>query len=76
MSSSDLKLLIGLGNMGHAHLSSFSGKKKFKFYIYDKYLSLNKATKKICDSAVRVTYDKENPTLNKLQIDCNKLLNT
>ena len=42
-------LLIGLGNMGHAHLSSFSGKKKFKFYIYDKYLSLNKATKKICD---------------------------
>jgi hypothetical protein len=40
-------ILVGLGNMGLAHLKSFENKKKYKFFIYDKYLKSDQITKKL-----------------------------
>lgn len=40
-------LLIGLGNIGMAHLKSFQEKKNYKFFIFDKYLHQKEIIQKI-----------------------------
>jgi hypothetical protein len=49
-------LLVGIGAMGTSHLKSFNNKKKYKIYVYDKYLKKSHIKKKIKNLELNINY--------------------
>jgi hypothetical protein len=60
-------ILIGLGSMGLAHLKSFKNEKKYKFFIYDKYLKSVQIIKKLKNIKNEIEILNKLPTNQKFE---------